>query len=53
VRRSPPPIRDRFDPPDDDFALVPRGPRRPLGSGSVALELPPEPDDVDARSREA
>ena len=40
-------------PPDEEPALVPTGPRRPLGSGAVALELPEEPDDVDARSREA
>ncbi len=32
---------------------MPIGPRRPLGSDAVALELPEEPDDVDARGREA
>ena len=37
-------------PPDEEPALVPSGPpRRPLGSGAVALELPEEPNDVDAR----
>jgi hypothetical protein len=41
-------------PPDEEPALVPVGPpRRPLGSSSVALELPVEPEDVDARGREA
>jgi len=44
---EPPPV-----PPDEEPALVPTGPpRRPLGSGAVALELPEEPDDVDARER--
>jgi len=39
-------------PPDDEPALVPTGPpRHPLGSDAVALELPEEPDDVDARGR--
>jgi hypothetical protein len=39
-------------PPDEEPALVPSGsPRRPLGGGAVALELPEEPDDVDARGR--
>jgi hypothetical protein len=39
--------------PDEEPALVPAGPpRRPLGAGSVALELPQEPNDVDARGRE-
>jgi hypothetical protein len=42
-----------FDGPEEDFALVPRRPLRPLGSGSVALELPDEPDDVDARGLRA
>jgi hypothetical protein len=41
-------------PPDDEHALVPTGPpRRPLGSSGVALELPEEPQDTDARGREA
>ena len=41
-------------PPDEEGALVPLGPpRRPLGSSGVALELPDEPRDVDARGREA
>ncbi len=41
-------------PPDEEPALVPSGPpRRPLGSDAVALELPEEPDDVDARGRES
>ena len=40
-------------PPDDEAALVPSGPPRPpLGSDAVALELPEEPLDVDARGRE-
>jgi hypothetical protein len=42
---SPPPL----DPPDEEYALVRLHPRRPLGSGSVALELPEEPRDLDAR----
>ncbi|MBA2296010.1 MAG: hypothetical protein H0W16_12860 [Actinobacteria bacterium] len=38
-------------PPDEEPALVPTGPpRRPLMSDAVALELPEEPDDVDARA---
>ena len=40
-------------PPDEQPALVPSGPIRPLGSGAVALELPEEPEDTDARSRRA
>jgi hypothetical protein len=37
-------------PPDEEPALVPSGPpRRPLGGDAVALELPEEPNDVDAR----
>jgi hypothetical protein len=40
-------------PPDEEDALVPSGsPRRTLGSGAVALELPEEPQDTDARGRE-
>ena len=36
-------------PPEEEDALVPAGPpRRPLPSGAVALELPREPQDVDA-----
>ena len=39
-------------PPDEEPALVPSGsPRRPLGSDAVALDLPEEPNDVDARGR--
>jgi len=54
VRRlfgSPPPPPPPLDPPDEEYALVRLHPRRPLGSGSVALELPVEPRDVDARGR--
>ena len=41
-------------PPDEESALVPTGPpRRPLGSSGVALELPEEPEDIDARGRES
>jgi hypothetical protein len=41
-------------PPDEQDALVPSGPpRRPLGESGVALELPEEPQDTDARGREA
>jgi hypothetical protein len=41
-------------PPDEESSLVPAGPpRRPLGSSGVALELPEEPQDTDARGREA
>jgi len=40
-------------PPDEEPALVPAGPpRRPGPAGSVALELPEEPHDLDARGRE-
>jgi hypothetical protein len=35
---------------DEDPALVRNRPRRPLLSGAVALPIPDEPDDVDARS---
>jgi hypothetical protein len=42
----PPPV----DPPDVEPALVALHPRRPLGSGSVALEPPAEPEEVDARA---
>jgi hypothetical protein len=47
-----PPEPPTGEPPDNAPALVPAGPRRPLGSGVVALELPEEPQDTDARSRE-
>jgi hypothetical protein len=40
-------------PPDEEPALVPAGPHlRPLGSSGVALELPEEPQDTDARGRD-
>ena len=39
--------------PTTEPALVPAGPpRRPLGASGVALELPEEPQDVDARGRD-
>jgi hypothetical protein len=47
-----PPEPPTGEPPDNAPALVPAGPRRPLGSDAVALELPEEPDDVDVRGRE-
>jgi hypothetical protein len=37
---------------DGELALVRNEPRRPLLSGSVALPLPREPDDVDASGRD-
>jgi hypothetical protein len=37
------------DPPPEEDAFVPRRPIGPLLSGSVALELPDEPSDLDAR----
>ena len=41
-----------FEPPDEEPALVPTGPpRRPRPSSAVSLELPVEPEDVDARAR--
>ena len=41
------------EPPDEEPALVPTGPpRRPLGSDAVALDLPEEPQDTDARGRD-
>jgi hypothetical protein len=40
-------------PPDDEPALVPTGPpKRPLGMSGVALELPEEPQDTDAKGHE-
>lgn len=36
---------------DDEPALVRNVPPRPLLSGAVALPIPDEPDDVDARGR--
>ena len=39
---------------DEEPALVPAGPpRRPRPSSAIALEFPEEPEDVDARGREA
>jgi hypothetical protein len=38
---------------DDEPALVRNVPTRPLLSGAVALPIPDEPDDVDARGRYA
>ena len=47
-----PPPEPPAAPPDEEPALVPTGsPRRPLGSSGVALELPEEPQDTDARGR--
>jgi len=41
-------------PPDEEPSLVTTGPpRRPLGGDAVALELPEEPPDTDARSQES
>ncbi|MCP9487263.1 MAG: hypothetical protein MSC30_15560 [Gaiellaceae bacterium MAG52_C11] len=49
-----PPPEPPSTPPDEEPALVPTGPpRRPLGSGAVALEIPDESRDVDARGRES
>jgi hypothetical protein len=39
-------------PPDEEPALVPSGPRRPTREGGAALDLPQEPDDVDAYGRD-
>jgi len=50
--RPQPPPGDLPEPPDDEPALVGRRPRMPLNSGSVALEPPHEPDDLDARGQE-
>ncbi len=48
-REEPPP-----DWSDEEPALVPVGPpRRPRPSSAIGLELPEEPEDVDARGREA
>ena len=38
---------------DDEPALVPNRPRRPILSDAVALPLPEEPQDVNARGRES
>jgi len=48
-----PPPEEPPAPPDEQPALVPYGPRRPFGSGAVALEPPQEPEDTDARGRES
>jgi hypothetical protein len=49
-----PPEPPAGEPPDHSAALVPVGPpRRPLGASGVALELPEEPQALDARAREA
>lgn len=37
---------------DDEPALVRNSPRRPLLTGSVALPIPNEPDDIDAQARD-
>ena len=48
-----PPEPPAADPPEEEPALVPSGPpRRPLGASGVALELPQEPQDTDARGRD-
>lgn len=48
-----PPEPPAADPPEEEPALVPSGPpRRPLGASGVALELPDEPQDTDARGRD-
>jgi hypothetical protein len=48
-----PPEPPAADPPEEEPALVPSGPpRRPLGASGVALELPEEPQDTDARGRD-
>jgi hypothetical protein len=52
-RKKPQPDLFPADPPDEEPALVPRRPRPSPNAGSVALELPDEPEDVDARGREA
>lgn len=44
-----PPPEPPLPPPDEEPALVPSGPRNPRGSGAVALDLPQEPEDTDAR----
>jgi hypothetical protein len=41
------------EPPFEEAALVPRRPGPNRGSDAVALQEPEEPDDVDARGREA
>ena len=44
--QPPPPL----DPPDDEPALVPAGPpRTPRPAGSVELEIPDEPQDLELR----
>jgi hypothetical protein len=49
-----PPPEPPPPPPDEDPALVPSGPpRRPLPEGGAALDLPEEPQDTDARGRDA
>jgi hypothetical protein len=39
-------------PPDEEPALVPSAPRRPTLDGGAALDLPQEPNDVDARGQD-
>lgn len=49
-----PPEPPAGEPPDEEPALVPSGPpRRPLGASGVALELPEQPQQTDARGRES
>jgi hypothetical protein len=48
-----PPEPPAAEPPEAEPALVPSGPpRRPLGASGVALEMPDEPQDTDARGRD-
>jgi hypothetical protein len=48
-----PPPEPPPPPPGEDPALVPAGRRPPSLEGGAALELPEEPQDTDARGREA
>jgi hypothetical protein len=48
-----PPEPPPAPPPDEEPGLVPSGPpRRPRPSGAIALEVPDEPRNLDARGRE-
>jgi hypothetical protein len=48
-----PPPEPPQPPPEEHPAFVPSGPRRPSLEGGAALELPEEPQETDARGRDA
>jgi len=52
-RKPPGPGWKDDGPPDDEPSLVPRRPRPTASPGTAMLEPPGEPDEIDARGREA